>query len=316
MSIRSREGTQVGSGNGAEQPDPQRVGIVILSYSTGPAAQLARRLVNQGWPSDRILVIHNPNGDAPTPVGVMPPGVVTQLMPDNEGYGSAMNVGLDHWRQHQAEVAVLLTHDVEVDKSTVDTLAQTLLDHSNIGACGPVLRDSKRGYEQSAGGKQSRCGDVHHRTTDGTGTIDVDWLDGACLALSLRAGVQIRDDFFLYWEDVVLGADLRERGLRVVCDQSLLATCTSGADGPRQYLFTYLMWRNRLLQFRRGPITPLSWSVLRLCMALGYRSIRPRGWVRSWVLRIYIRALFDGLLGTGGRPEAELTRHSDVTYCT
>jgi GT2 family glycosyltransferase len=287
-------------------------GVVVLSYGRGPALACVERLLAGGVPASHVLVVHNPS-HAGEHAPSMPAGVQVETMAANVGYGAAMNTGLRHWRGHGREVALLCTHDVEVEAAGAFALVAAVSNEATIAAAGPVI-ERRDGEGTSAGGLVSRLGDVRQRPPGGDGTVAVDWLDGALLALDLGVGVEFIEDFFLYWEDVALGIDLRAAGRRVVCLEQERAYATSGA-ASREQVFAYLHWRNRLaFARRRRRRAMLAYSSAKLVAALARRLVlNERRWPRRRLLLVYVLALRDGLALRLGTPPERIRRGSDVS---
>lgn len=284
--------------------------VVVLSYGAGPVGACVQGLLDSGHDPDRLLVVHNPTPNAPSPPGIQA-HLPVLAMPENVGYGIAMNAGLRWWRARGESVVVACTHDLVVSSSVVREIASIVSDNPDVAACGPVLTHPG-GTVFSAGGCQDRHGNIRHRGGGGLGLAEVDWLDGSVLALDLSTGVTFREDFFLYWEDVQLGADLRAAGFRVICHQTVAAISTPGVHGSRAALFTHLMWRNRLLALRSRPAA-LAYTTVRAVAAGLRRYARPGSWPRSTVRRVYARAIFDGFRGRGGKPSQAVLSGSDAT---
>jgi GT2 family glycosyltransferase len=287
-------------------------GVVVLSYGDGPARRCVDGFIGSGVDPESILVVHNPSrpDELPPP---LPPGVATRVMHMNLGYGRAMNEGMRHWRRAGCSSALLCTHDVEMTTRTAVELIEVVRGNSTIAACGPVLRRPD-GSPLSAGGYISRCGDVAHRAPDGSRMVDVDWLDGSAVAIDLALEVEFIEDFFLYWEDVALGIDIRAAGYRLVCLEEASAVSQPGNSGSRAALFTYLLWRNRLgFAVRRRSHAMLICTIAKLLAAMVLRLARDDlAWSRRRVAHVYVRALAHGLTLKLGRPSAVMLRGSDA----
>jgi len=283
------------------------LGVVILSYGAGPAARCATSLLRCGLDPKDMLIVHNPTPDARQPVD-SPPQIELLALGSNCGYSAAMNTGMRIWRERGRRLALLCTHDVTVNGPDVRRIIETMHADEKIGACGPVLQGPD-GEVFSAGGMQTRLGNVRHLSADVGGLVDVQWLDGSLIAVDLSLGLEFREDFFLYWEDVVFGAAVRAAGSRVVCERRAVATSSPGV-AQRAPLFTYLMWRNRLLA-QKGKAMWAIYTVARLLSAMALRFIRGP-WPADTVRLVYARALRDGIMNRGGPPPQALLANTDV----
>ncbi len=294
--------------------DPLRdhvFGVVVLSYGDGPARTCVDALLSGGLAPEQVLVVHNPSrADEGAPV--LPIGVGVRVMEGNIGYGAAMNVGMRYWRDQGCAVALLCTHDVQITTHTADALVRVVLDDPTVAACGPVLQYSD-GTIISAGGRVTRLGDIEQRQPTGAGAVPVGWLDGSIIAIDLAPRVEFMEDFFLYWEDVAFGVDLRAAGYRLECLESERAISRPGA-GDREALFIYLHWRNRLgFAVRRKRVAMAVYSATKLLVALTrHLLLNDLRLARRRVGSIYTLALVHGLSLRLGRPPTTLLRGTDV----
>ena len=294
--------------------DPLRdrgFGVVVLSYGDGPARTCVDALLSSGLAPEQVLVVHNLSR-AGEGSPLLPSGVDIRVMQGNVGYGAAMNEGMRYWRDQGRAVALLCTHDVQITTDTADALVRVVLDDPTVAACGPVLQYPD-GTIISAGGRVTRLGDIEQRRPTGAGAVPVGWLDGSIIAIDLAPRIGFMEDFFMYWEDVALGIDLRAAGYRLACLESARAISRPGA-GDREELFIYLHWRNRLgFAVRRKRVAMAAYSATKLLVALArHLLLNDLRLGRRRVGRIYTLALIHGLSLRLGRPPATLLRGTDV----
>lgn len=176
------------------------------------------------------------------------------LTTPNEGFGAAVNVGVEHALAAGAQAVLVLNPDLELEPAA----AASLLDAALAGPrtlVSPVVHDAQGRVWFGGGVLDVRRG----RTRSGAGATQgrpVDWLSGACLAFSASAwrtvgGLDTR--YFMYWEDVDLSWRARAAGLDLVVRDDVVAVHAVGgtqehADGPRRSdLYYEQNCRNRLV---------------------------------------------------------------------
>jgi N-acetylglucosaminyl-diphospho-decaprenol L-rhamnosyltransferase len=118
-----------------------------------------------------------------------------------------------------------------------------------------VLHRRSTGELFSSGGSLTRGGRAYHRTaTEAETTTAVDWVDGAIVMYSraaLDAVGWLKEEYFLYFEDVEIGWRLRKHGYLVVVENGTKAYQEPGAHP------TYLGIRNMTLFARESGIPHL-----------------------------------------------------------
>ena len=273
--------------------------VVLVSYRRpdlvrGVLAQLA----TQSIAPSHVLVVDN-SGDLPPESIEGPLASITEIIarPDNPGYGAAVNLAR---AASQAEYLLALTHDAVFD----DTLAERLIAAAGakeVGAAAPVLYRRSTGEIFSAGGLLTSGGRAYHRTATGaaTGVTAVDWVDGAIVMYSRSALDEVRwlkEEYFLYFEDVEIGWRLRAHGYLVVVENGTKAYQEPGAHP------TYLGIRNMTLFAQESGIPRLrSWgSVARRTLedgavAMLHGHLPPVA--AAW------RGRRDGMRGRSGKPD-------------
>lgn len=161
------------------------------------------------------------------------PSVTVLESPDNLGFARASNLG---WRRARHPLVLFLNSDTSVPKSAIEHLVEKMNAQPDIGALGPLLRNSDGPIQMSFGDMMSLSAELRQKILDagyrdGRGPLrgyveglharerDVDWVSGACLLTRRELLERIGgfdEEFFLYSEDVDLCARLRAEGYRIV----------------------------------------------------------------------------------------------------
>ena len=276
------------------------VGIVILSYGAGnQQAGLVEELLAADVAPSRILVIHNPDGTAAGARPAVTPGVAVCERERNEGYGRAMNAGIDHWRARAFEWVLLLTHDVRLGSSAIRELFATAARSPSYGVIGPVLIDAKTGRPFSYGGTDMPNNIVGHRlqappSTDGVARCE--WVDGTVVLLRTRAYEEagpLESQFFMYFEEPEFCARVRRAGWNV--GVALGASVLTDPGLPkRPFAYGYLFCRNGLrYAWRTGGARRVASAVASQLRMSWYLAAKP-----------YNRRFYDRRFRSTGWPAA------------
>lgn len=225
----------------------------------------------------------------------LPDRTVLVSLPDNPGYGAAVNVAEDRLN---GDSLLVLTHDAVFAPALAESLLGAL--DGRDGCAAPLLRfasDHSRVF--SAGGCVTRGGRAFHLSeARSAAPYSVDWVDGA-IAMYTAGALErigwIAEEYFLYFEDVDTGWRLAQQGLDCLIVPSAVAYQEPGAHPM------YLGVRNMVLFARKSGI-----GTLRSAGAVAYRVGREslgrlrRG--RSMGLGEALRGWRDGRRGLTGKP--------------
>ncbi|MGH2869809.1 MAG: glycosyltransferase family 2 protein [Solirubrobacteraceae bacterium] len=118
------------------------VGAVILSFGHSPRfLGLLAEVTAVIDPSD-VVVAHNPYSSEDAWLPNVPEGVRLIALPDNVGYGPAMNAGIG---AVSSEWVMLLTHDAQLDRDQLRLLLRRCQDLApDVGVAGSVASVSRR----------------------------------------------------------------------------------------------------------------------------------------------------------------------------
>ena len=239
---------------------PPRVLVSVLAYnSPETTAETLRSLRRQTHLDFQLLLIDNASdGGSLERLAREFPDLEVRRRPENRGYTGGVNFALDLAREGGYDCLLFATHDVEVEPRALECLLETAASHADAGVVGGVELDPRTGRERaSAGGVYSKCfSRLSWETAPPAadpGAREVFCVHGALLLLtkkSLSAGVRLDENLFMYFDEVDLGFQLRERGLRAIVDRRVVFRHRGAAESftPR---IGYLMQRNRLYVARK-----------------------------------------------------------------
>lgn len=217
------------------QASPARAAVGFVTVSYGSEDELAALIASARAATARelrvVVVDNHPDGTAETLAGEL--GVDYLALPENPGYGTAVNRGVASLEPGIAEI-VISNPDVRWHPRSIDVLLAALED-STIAAAGPaILNEDGSVYPSARAIPSLRTGVGHalfanlwlanpwtreyRRSADTTRVgRDAGWLSGAGLIVR-RSAFETVDGFdegyFMYFEDVDLGYRLGRGGYR------------------------------------------------------------------------------------------------------
>jgi GT2 family glycosyltransferase len=300
------------------------VGIVVLSYgAANKQAQLVESLVESAVSPSRILVVHNPDGSSEGARPAVRPGVVVCPQTRNKGYGPAMNTGIEHWLARGLEWVLLLTHDVQFERQSLEGLLAAGARNPSYGVLGPALVNAETGRPFSYGGIDLRENIVGHRLDPPASDHDVApcaWVDGSVMLVRARAYREagpIESRFFMYFEEPDFCLRMRRAGWWV--GVALGASARTDPGLPKRPLaYGYLFCRNGLRYAWRtgGPrrVASAVASQLRMSWYLAAKPYNRRFYDRTFRRMGWPAAagIWLGLLGAArgqSGPPPALVRH-------
>ncbi len=288
-----------------------RTGAVVLHYRHWPAvATTLRALLGQTRPPEFVLVLDNASGDGSADeIAAAFPGLEICRLPENQGYGAAMNQGIARCVRAGVEGILLLTHECRLAPDALEALIDRLEQAPEVGAVGPLLGFLDRpGEVFSAGGRiHDRTWDITHlRSPDRMSSWSghpprvCDFVDGAAILLrasAARVHGGFDPGYFLYYEEVEYQLRLRRAGWSVECVPDALAWQATGSFTP------YYRVRNRLRFLARNSSRGrVVFEVARIAFRLLRLALRPRSPAARHYVTLGRRGLVDFLAGRTGAP--------------
>lgn len=257
--MRSARETEPERGAGRTAPSP-RVLVAVLAYnSPETTATTLRSLRRQTCPDFQLLLIDNASDENSMERAAREfPGLEVRRLPENRGYTGGVNFALDLARAEGYDCLLLATHDVEVEPRALECLLETAAARPDAGVVGGVEFNIQTGQERaSAGGVYSkwfsRLSWESAPRAETESPREVFCVHGALLLLTraaLAAGVQMDENLFMYFDEVDLGFQLKEKGLRALVDRRVVFRHNRGAETFTPQVGR-LMQRNRLYVVRK-----------------------------------------------------------------
>ncbi|MEW5991538.1 MAG: glycosyltransferase family 2 protein [Chloroflexota bacterium] len=258
-----------------------------------------------GFPAG-IVVVDNGSGTGEGERLATEFGVEAVTLEENGGVAAGYNAAITWALAAGASHVLLSNNDLEFpDADLADRL--TRLVEPGVAAVGPMIRNVD-GSVWNAGGRLRPWLGHAIRTSMPwqPAPYAVDWLDGACLLVSIDAVCRIgglAPEFFLYWEETDWSARARRAGLRLLVDPSAEVLHVGWGSGTARQTRRYSL-RNSLLFVRRdvgGPagisagllwlLGRVPWFVVkRLREGGGVRGpVADAAWAIGWHLRSVAR---------------------------
>jgi GT2 family glycosyltransferase len=231
---------------------------------------------------------------------------------DNRGFAGGMNPGIERALYNGADYIWLLNNDTHFpDTNVLDRLIETMTDNPDIGVVTPLIRE----YPDTEsiwfwrGEIDWRTANADHANVPETipeGLVETDYIPNCCslfrTAVFENVGF-LPERYFIYYEDVDHGVDIRDAGYRLVTDTATTVYHEQGGTSGDELrpLFSYYNARNLLLFARRfndrlDSAFPLYIAVW-IGKQIGFRALNGAvGGIAS-----FIWGVFDGARGRTGR---------------
>ncbi|MBI5850559.1 MAG: glycosyltransferase family 2 protein [Planctomycetes bacterium] len=202
-----------------------------------------------------VIVIENGSGD--DSVNKLRAGLAglsrceLMVFAENLGYCGAINRGLTRARELGAEHVLLLNNDVQLSDGFLAPLVGCLVNDPTLAGVAPTIVTPDGKVWSEGGDVRARPNLVALRnqgrepspTTSGPQAVA--FLTGACVLYRLADLAAIGDldeAYFMYWEDVDLGARLRARGRKLLWWPwvRIVHEASSSSGGGRSPLRKYM----------------------------------------------------------------------------
>lgn len=214
---------------------------------------MLRQLDGQTLAPRSVLIADNGGTLSSADLAEMPLADRTELvsLPDNPGYGAAVNIARDRLND---DALLVLTHDAVFGEQLAERLLGALEEGAPTAGCAaPLLRFAQNPERIfSAGGVVTPGGRAYHLSEPrSTAPYPVAWVDGAIAmytATALAAIDWIAEEYFLYFEDVDTGWRLSTHGF-----ESLIVPDEISYQQPGAHPM-YLGIRNMVLFARTSGI--------------------------------------------------------------
>lgn len=221
--------------------------IVTVSYYSSPYIETMVRSLRPSRTSVEVIVANNATDDrTPATLWASDPSVTVLEMSHNLGYGGAVNEAL---RQIDADAPWILVvnPDIEFHDSALETLITAASHNESIGMVGPmILTPTNETYPSARRLPSLRTGIGHaifgriwprnpwtlHYVSDlSVSARQADWISGSCMLIRRSAFERVGgfdQKYFMYFEDVDLGARMAEAGYTVRYEPSAVVSHVGG----------------------------------------------------------------------------------------
>lgn len=273
---------------------PPRLGVVTVSYGSDDVLPglLASIPAAAGGADAVVVVVDNLPSEGDSAGIARAYGATHVPLPENPGYGGAMNVGVAALPA-SVEWVLIVNPDVALAPGSVAALVAYGETHPDAGAIGPLVRNPDGTPYPSARAVPSLRTGVGHamlgplwpgnpwtrayrRDSDETPSMrDAGWLSGACLLVRRRVFDAVGgfdEGYFMYFEDVDLGVRIAEAGYRNVYEPAAVVTHEGGHSTGRASERMIIAHHDSARRFltKKYP-GPLLWPV-RTALSLGLRA--------------------------------------------
>lgn len=281
-------------------PSVPRVGAVTVSYGSDEVlAGLLRTIPDAAGEPIAVVITDNLPSEGDSEGLARSVGGTYVALPENPGYGGAVNAGVK-MLPDSVEWFLIVNPDVELGPGSIATMRERGESDPTIGAVGPLIRDPDGTVYPSARAVPSlRTGVGHamlgpvwpsnpwtraYRKDADTALVprDAGWLSGSCQLVRRSAFEAIGgfdEGYFMYFEDVDLGARLGAAGFRNVYEPAAevmhSGAHSTGRESERMVHAHHASARRFLSRKYPGP---LLWPI-RTALSLG---LQVRG---AWMLR-------------------------------
>lgn len=253
-----------------------RVAAIVLNFRlAGATLRVVEDLRACGFDALDILVVENGSGDGSAERmraawGADDPRIELIAVDENLGYCGGVNLGLAEARRRGAEHALLLNNDCRVPPGFLAPLVDALDADPSLAAVGPtvVTPDGQAwcegGFVRARPNLVVLRGQGRPPAPVTHGPEICEFLPGACVLYrlaDLAAVGDLDEDYFMYWEDVDLGARLRAAGRRLVWLpwQRVVHEPSGSSGGGRSPLRKFMSAANTV-RYLRTHGTPRLWA--------------------------------------------------------
>ncbi len=292
------------------EPEAARVAILLVNYKTAEMTlEGLDQLIDCVGHEHAILLLDN--GSGPEEEATLRswvgehPAVELTCLGSNRGYCAAMNIGIEWAGEQGTSYVLFLNNDVRVENGFLSTMVEVLGNDSQVAGVVPtVLRPDGKVWSQGAEigfcpNLNRLLGEGRQAAPRGTGPRSVGYLPGACALYrldDLQAVQGLDEEYFMYFEDALLGQLLRDRGrvllwlpwVRVVHDAS------SSSGRGRTPLRKYMTAVNSM-SFLKNRFSFKLWVAFLLFDCLGLPLAYLTGGLRAgWAKTV---GIWDGIRG-------------------
>ena len=229
--------------------------VSILNYNSfEPTLDAIASFRAQTYPAMKLQMVDNASTtDCVERIEKVFPDLAIVRSPSNLGYTGGNNLALEKGLAEGFDYVLICNEDIAVGPDAVAHLVETARSRPDAGVLGGVEVDYETGRPRTTGG--TRFPDWRFRIHwpvdppfPGVPWSRVLYVQGALVMFTRRAllsGIRFDDALFIYWDEIELGYQLRERGLAAYVDHRVRVR-HHNKPAALSIRTGYLQQRNRL----------------------------------------------------------------------
>jgi GT2 family glycosyltransferase len=202
--------------------------VSILNYNSfEPTLEAIASFRAQTYPAMKLQMVDNASTtDCVARIEKHFPDLAIVRSPSNLGYTGGNNLALEKGFAEGFDYVLICNEDIAVGPDAVAHLVETARSRPDAGVLGGVEVDYETGRPRATGG--TRFPDWRFRIHwpvdppfPGGSWSRVLYVQGALVMFTraaLEAGIRFDDALFIYWDEIELGYQLREKGLAAYVD--------------------------------------------------------------------------------------------------
>ncbi len=279
------------------------IGIVIVSWkSSSSSYELAQQMAEMD-PAWQVVLVDN---ECKQTRGAMKTNIHLLPQEANLGFAGAHNIAVEFLTSKNIKHALFVNHDVQIDRLTIQSLANRCFKTNEVCCIGPLIKEKDRTY---AGGRDILKGLQTRCDWDGKqGLFEVEYCIGAVMMVNVEMYQKLGGldtDFFFSGEVADYAKRAKANGYRCLVDTRFSAEHFAEENEYRANLYTYYNYRNRLLYAKKhGDNRQFFHWQLKLLKEGMYRLFR----FEFPMARAVLLALKDGSCGRFGNRNAYFVR--------
>lgn len=243
-----------------------KVTAIILNWNNYPdTKECIDSLATIDYDTLDILVVDNGSTDrSGEKIANEYPSLQVKFNDQNRGFSGGMNSGINEIDIDKTEYIWLLNNDILFpDSEVLHKLIQTISEHPNIGVVSPLIRCYPKTNEIwfKKGVIDWKTGNVDHTDVPDTSKgriVDSEYIPNCCSLFRAdifeKVGL-LPERYFIYYEDVDHGIQIRNAGYRLVTDTKATVYHQQGGTAGDEFdpLYSYYKARNTLLLAQKYP---------------------------------------------------------------
>jgi len=274
--------------------DPTLAVVVVSYQSTDVLTTFLTSLDKSSVVPSQVVIVDNSPEVMKSPSSRALPKITVIHRPDNPGYGTAVNIGVDSL-PHDIEWVVICNPDILVHPDTLESLLAVARSKSSTGALGPAIFNEDGSLYPSARALPTLGVGISHAllgivwpTNPWTIAYRGDyrsenvresgWLSGSFQMMRRKAFEEVKGfdgSYFMFFEDVDLGWRLGQAGYRNVYVPQARATHLGGHSTKKSHQAMIRAHHESAMRYITKRYPGALWWPLRVLIGLGL-SLRER----------------------------------------